>query len=258
MKININDFTFLIPIRVDSIIRIENLLMSIRYLLQNFETNIIVLEAADYNNKILQKLLDKRVKYTFIEDKDPIFFRTKYLNMMTLTSITPFVGIWDTDVIIHKDQIIDSILKLREGFEIAYPYDGHFYDTSDIIRELYFKKREINILIKNKAKMEMIYGDQMKGGAMFVNKKAYIEAGMENEKFYGWGPEDFERYERWKILEYNIYRSNGCLFHLTHSRGTNSTFRSFYQMINTNRELIKTLNSSKTEILTHFAPKQDV
>lgn len=258
MKMDIKDLTFLIPVRVDSIIRIENLLMSVKCILQNFETNIMVLEASDYENGILRKLLDKRVQYMFVEDKDSVFYRTKYLNIMTRKSATPFVGIWDTDVIIPKEQIIDSIEKLREGYEIAYPYDGHFYDTSDIIRELYFRKKHISVLLKNKDKMELIYGNKMKGGAMFVNKRAYMEAGMENEKFYGWGSEDFERYERWKILEYNIYCSNGCLFHLTHSRGNNSTFRSFYQMVNTNGELLKTRNSSKTEIKKHFAIMQDV
>ena len=248
MKTDIKDFTFLIPIRIDSIIRMENILMSISYLLQNFDTNIIVLEAADYNNRVLSKLLDKRVQYMFIEDKDPVFYRTKYLNIMTLKSATSFLGIWDADVIIPKQQIIDSILKLREGYEIAYPYDGQFYDTSDIIREYYFRKKSINTLIKNKGKMSMIYGGYAKGGAMFVNKLAYMQAGMENENFYGWGPEDWERHERWQVLDYKIHCSNGCLFHLTHYRGANSTFRSTKQRLNTNRELQITKNSSKEEI----------
>jgi len=36
---------------------------------------------------------------------------------------------------------------------------------------------------------------------------SYIKAGMVNEKFYGWGPEDFELYERLKILGLKIHRS---------------------------------------------------
>jgi len=97
--------------------------------------------------------------------------------------------------------------------------------------------------------MSLIYGIDMKGGAMFVNKEAYIKAGMENEKFYGWGPEDWERFERWKILNLKIYQSKGPLFHLTHSRGSNSTFRSTEQSINTHKELSLTRFSSKSELL---------
>jgi len=249
MKTDIKDMTFLIPIRVDSIVRLENLILSVQTLQKNFNTHITVLEAANYSNGIIAKMLGIQVEYLFVEDKDPVFYRTKYLNIMTRQSFTPYVGIWDADVIIPKEQILDSIEKLRQGVEIAYPYDGHFYDTSNVIRELYTQNKSIKFLERNKDKMSLIYGSNMKGGAMFVNREAYIKAGMENERFYGWGPEDFERYERWKILDLKIYRSEGPLFHLTHSRGSNSTFRSMEQSINTNKELSITRFSSKVELL---------
>jgi len=249
MKYPLKDLTFLIPLRADSIIRIENMLMSIRYLLKHFDTNIYILHSSAYENGILHRILDKSIRYSFIEDYDTIFYRTKYLNQMTLSASTPFVAIWDTDVIIDKNQIIDGIIKLREGYDIVYPYDGHFYDTTDIIRELFLKTRDVKVLSKNKAKMGLIYGTDMKGGAMFVNRDSYIKAGMENENFYGWGPEDFERYERWKILNYKVYQSPGCLYHLTHSRSNNSTFRSMEQMKDSNKERQLTSFSNKEEIL---------
>jgi hypothetical protein len=162
------------------------------------------------------------------------------------------VGIWDTDVIIPHEQITDAANKLREGYEIAYPYDGRFYDTTDIVRELYLKTESIKTLIKNQPKMVAIYGDQMKGGAMLVNRTAYIAAGMENENFYGWGPEDFERAERWKIAGYRIYQSKGVLYHLTHHRGSNSVFRSMEQRKNTNKELRRTLMSNREDLELNF------
>ena len=42
------------------------------------------------------------------------------------------------------------------------------------------------------------------GGAFLVNRVSYMEAGMENERFYGWGPEDVERVVRWDTLGYQI------------------------------------------------------
>jgi predicted glycosyltransferase involved in capsule biosynthesis len=252
MKIDIKDFTFLIPVRFDSIIRLENALASIRYLLQNFETNILVIEAANYENGILRKLLDKRVGYIFIEDKDEIFYKTKYVNMLALNSTTPYIGIWDADVIIPKHQIYDTIVKLREGYEIGYPYDGKFYDTSEIIREFYLREMKIDILTKNENKMKLIYGDQMMGGAVFVNKKAFIIAGMENERYYGWGSEDSDRHERWKIFRYNIYRSSGCLFHLTHPRGINSKTRSIEYGRKASAEWLRTIGSSIQELKNNF------
>jgi len=249
MRINLEDVTFLIPIRIDSIVRLENLIMGVSYLLKSFHTNITVLEASNYENGVVRKLLGRSVDYMFVEDKDPVFYRTKYLNVMTERAKTSFIGIWDSDVVIPKCQIIDAVNNLRMGIEIGFPYDGDFRDTTEVVREYYFNNREINFLLRNKRKMPQIYGAEAKGGAILVNKVAYIIAGKENERYYGWGPEDYDRYERWKAFGYNIYRSSGCLFHLTHPRGGNSSFRSTKQADNTSRELFITQVSSKEEIL---------
>ena len=80
IKADISDMTFLIPVRIDSIVRIENLILSVQSLIRNFNTNITVLEASNYPNGIVQKMLGNKVEYLFIEDKDPVFYRTKYLN----------------------------------------------------------------------------------------------------------------------------------------------------------------------------------
>jgi len=115
MKADIEDFTFIIPVRLDSVTRLENLIFSVRNLLKEFHTHIIILEASNYQNKFIKKLLNnKNVDYFFNEDKDPIFYRTKYLNVMTRKCQTPFLGIWDSDVIINKKQILDSIERLRD------------------------------------------------------------------------------------------------------------------------------------------------
>ena len=249
MKTDIKDMTFLIPVRLDSVVRLENLFLSVQSLLRNFETHIMVLEATSYPNGIIQKILGKKIEFIFLEDKDDVFYKTKYLNIMTRKACTPYIGIWDADVIIPKEQIIDSIEKLRQGFDVAYPFDGHFYDTSFVIRELYAQNKNIQFLLRNKDKMSLIYGDKMVGGAVFIHRDAYIKAGMMNEKFYGWGPEDYELYERLKILGLKIHRSEGSLFHLTHSRGINSFFRSQEQNKNTNKERNTTKLSSKTELL---------
>lgn len=50
MKNNLMDVTFLITVRIDSIIRLENLLMTTRFLLRYFDCKIIVLETAPYEN----------------------------------------------------------------------------------------------------------------------------------------------------------------------------------------------------------------
>ncbi len=250
MRTNLEDLTFLIPVRLDSIVRLENLIAVIKYIRHSFKTNIMVLEAAPNNNRIIERLLDRKVEYYYIEDKDPIFYRTMYLNKMVGMSSTPFLAIWDTDVLVHKKQILAAIDSLRsEHYEIAYPYDGSFLDTSYIIRDLFLKKSSISVLMRNKSKMYPIYGTLMFGGAFMVNKCKYIQAGMENERFYGWGNEDYERFERFRVLRYNIFRSKGSLFHLTHPRNIhNSKFRSQKERMKSRAILATVRSCSEDEV----------
>lgn len=67
----------------------------------------------------------------------------------------------------------------------------------------------------------MPYGNSMGGGALFITSEAFIQSGREDERFYGWGPEDWNRVEKWKVLGYRTYRPKGPLFHLSHPRDVN-------------------------------------
>lgn len=159
---------------------------------------------------------------------------------MTLNTKTPYIGVWDADIVLTKKQIIEAVESIRDGFEVAYPYNGLCFDTSSIIRELFIVKKKIHFLSINQNKMQVYHNQNLKGGAMFVNKEAYLQAGMENENFYGWGDEDFERYERWKIMGYKIYRSEGCMYHLSHPKNTNSFFHSEEYLHHSKKELFNT------------------
>lgn len=226
MKINLKDTTFVIPIRIDSIIRLENFMLTLDNLESNFDTNIIIVEASPYNSKIIESLIQQNIRYQFHEDHDPIFYRTRYLNLASSQVVTDIIGIWDADVVIEPAQIVEAVERIREQkCEVAYPYDGNFLDISYILRSHFYINRDIEFLKKNQSKMRLLYSSaetaDAVGGAFLVSTKKYLAAGAENELFYGWGPEDGERYQRWVKLGYTIFRSRGCLFHLSHPRDIN-------------------------------------
>jgi len=249
MKINLHDVTFLIPVRIDSIIRLENLILVTEFLSDNFSTNVNVLEAAGYDNNLVKQLLPKDVKVNWVKDFDPIFHRTRYINELIHGCETDIVGIWDADVIIPKEQIVQSIELLRNrDAHFVHPYKDAFLDTSDIVRESFFKSRDVNALKFHSKKMKALYGPQPVGGAYFANRKAYFDAGLENEYFYGWGIEDGERINRWLILGYIHKRLEGNLFHLTHPRGSNSAFHSQRQILLKKNELNRIHSMSKKEL----------
>jgi predicted glycosyltransferase involved in capsule biosynthesis len=206
---------------------VENLMAVVSYINMNFATSIHLLEASSYNNGILAMLLPKNVHITFIEDHDPVFHRTYYINKLLEQAKTPVVAVWDADVLVARDQVEKAVSLIRQNeAQFVLPFSGRFLNTSMLVREMYFKQKEISILQENEDKMERLYGDDPVGGGFFANRKAYTESGMENEYFYGWGHEDGERVNRWNILGYRFQKIDGCLYHLSHHRSINSRYHS--------------------------------
>lgn len=113
-KTDLTDVTFLFSQRMESIDRMENLLELVDFLTKHFDTHLHVLETATHNNKLLERLLPKEVKYKFEEDFDPIFHRTHYTNKMVRAATTPIVSLWDSDVLVAKEQIIAAVNLIRE------------------------------------------------------------------------------------------------------------------------------------------------
>ena len=246
---DLTDVTFLIPTRLDSIDRLVNLQAVIKFLQESFITNIHILEADSYNSKLIDTVIPTGIKTTFIKDYDPVFFRTSYINQMVRACETPFLSVWDTDVITPPKQILKCVDLLRSGnANFAYPYKKRFLDTSKIIRDLFLESNDWQVLDKHQNKMKQMYVPNPVGGAFFANREAYIESGIENTTFYGWGIEDGERINRWIGLGYKFKQVQGNIYHLTHARGLNSTFQSKTQRAIKKLELERIRNLSKEEL----------
>lgn len=215
-KIDLTDVTFLIPVRIDSPERLENLKLTVQFLNSYLDTSVLALEA-DLKEQVQ---IPEGVRKWFVKDHDPVFHRTRYLNQMTRQVTSPYLAIWDADVIGIPSQLEAAVNLLREGkADMVFPYEKYFYAVPKLFKELYVNNNyRLDILEKGKEYMGYMPGDWPVGGAFLVNRQAYMEAGMENEHFYGWGPEDAERVVRWDTLGYRIKRVDGPLFHLPHPR----------------------------------------
>ena len=238
-KLRLDNVTIVIPCRLDSIVRLENIIIATSYLLKEFNVNIIVTEADTYNNLILQKLLPQGVKYQFCYDEDPIYFRTHYINMICSELQTGIVGIWDADVLVPSSQIIKAVeLLSNDEADFVYPYEKYALDTSPILRKMFLQNPKIEFLERNMKKMKEMYPPNPVGGAFMANLESYKESGLENESFYGWGLQDGERFYRWGNMGYRIKRVPGPLFHLSHPRGQNSNFHDVDQPFMKKKEVI--------------------
>ena len=235
---NLKDVTFVVPLRIDSTERKENIDTLIRYTFNHFETNFIVLEA-DSERRYFHKAEPKGFRYEFIEDKNEVFHRTKWINRLISMSGTPVVAVWDADAISPPEQITDAVNKIRSDKAVlGFPYDGRFYSCDRISSEVFKILLNIEILLGRFPVMKLMHGYHSVGGAFIIHKKKYLEAGGENENFFGWGPEDTERVKRLEILELPIYYSPGTLFHLWHSGSEKNSFANTEFLVSVYKELL--------------------
>lgn len=242
-----SELTIVIPVRMDSKEREENLRAILPYLISYTYATILVMEV-DEEQKFFLKNTDKRIKYYFKKDTDVIFHYTRYRNELLIRSETNIVAIWDADVFLTVSQLKAGIEWVKKGVTMCIPYDGRaFYlspeDSINARKNLY---RYINNC--EEESLIPLLGRSSVGGVFIINKQRYLQAGGENENIYGWGPEDAERVKRMEILEEPVERVSGPLFHLYHPRGINSTFGYDERDRNNVNELIKVCRMSTEEL----------
>lgn len=218
---NYSDLTILIPIRIDSSDRLRNLHVLTDNLKKLDCVHIIILEADSQSR--MEPI--EGVQQIFVEDHNPLFYRTHYINVLCSMARSKYIGIWDSDVIVCQEQMEQAMTMLRtDKADMVYPFDGRCYHVDGEILHKYISIKDDKILTSDINNLYCIYGIHTSGGAFLVNRNAYIEAGGDNEKFKGWGPEDLERFKRWEVRGYRVLRTEGAIFHLHHYRGENSRY----------------------------------
>jgi len=239
-KPDLSDFTFLIPLRIDSETRKENADTVIRFILRHFKTNFIVLEG-DIVQKSNPGLNKKNFYYKYLKDRRKLFYKTWYIQKLIEMADTPYVAVWDADVIAPYDQIMKSAEVLRSGGSLlSIPYDGRVHKCDELLSDIFRRTPGIEILMKLMPALPLMYGYNSPGGAFMTDRDKYLELGGENLSFKSWGPEDTERIKRFEVLNLTVHRCEGPLFHLWHPRGQNSWYADRNEEIYNRRELIKT------------------
>lgn len=231
-----------IPLRIESAEREANLHCVLQYLLQSPFVHIDLLEAD--REQHFHFAPHERIHYRFIYDEESVFYRTHYLNLLLKEAAHPIVGVWDADVLIPETQVMSAVWHIQEGYTLYFPYNGDFRfigkERSKAIRQ------DINLLLPQDGQRFM--GRPSVGGAFLVNRDKYLQAGGENEGFYGWGPEDAERVKRLEILELPVGRTEGALYHLHHERKPDRNIDNRSKALYNQKVLLNTCKMDKTEL----------
>ena len=246
-----NNLTFVMPTRIDSDIRKRNLLYVTRRL-SAIGSKIIILEA-DKQAKLSNEDIDiPNVEYHFIEDGNPCFFRTHYINMLLRMATTDVVSVWDADIVTSYEQIDEAYRYImEEDYTLTYPYCGEYVllqneDSANLISTS-------NLKCLDDRKIKSLYARPFFGGAFFVNRERYLSLGGENENFTGWGPEDVERQKRVEIMGYEFrWTGKGKAYHLNHPRSKNSNFFSKRHKCKMENELVKVCSMDKVELTEYI------
>lgn len=227
--IDLSDVTFTIPVKIEHTDRYENLATNLLYLDEHFKTNVIIYEQDSESRFSAHSglFMNLNVESHFQKITDS-FERTRLLNDMAHMATTPIIVNWDTDVFIHPQQILDAVNLIRENrADGVYPYDGRFYRCSRNWERMLQNKMDVSIF-KNVEWPEHQETVMSFGGAVIWNKHKFLEGGGENQYMIHYGPEDFERYERFTKLGYRIERIGGPLYHLDHYADENGSLGHAY------------------------------
>jgi hypothetical protein len=241
--IDLSDVTFLIPVKLDSQDRENNLNLAIDYLNHHFVTNIVV---GDESPTADLAYINTKCKYLHYHSDLPHTHKTKLLNQIAKTIETPIVAIWDTDALVAIDSIITSCNVLRSNkLDSVYPYNGIFEDLpqsfhQQVIENQYdLSSLPAGAFVPNQ-------GNSV-GGAVFFQQSVFRAGGMMNEHFKSYGWEDNELLERFYKLGYRIGRVNGVLVHLCHYRGENSSVKNTFAAQN-KQELRRVKQMTKAQV----------
>lgn len=263
MKIDLSEATFIIPIRIESQDRLRNVITTTAFLIDNFDTKIIIKEV-DSESVFIRDVvpvlkdfydIDTHIFHIFEKSSEPLFHRQKVLNEMIAEAKTEIVVNYDCDVLLPLDSYHEAYQSiLHHTHDVIYPYGQGMYQyqvraTDEIVSD-FLQTRNYEILNRHSNLHTSDFG-----WVQFFNRQVYIDGGMENENFKAYAPEDKERFYRFTTLDYNVGRINDYVYHLEHARGENSWFSNPHMISNMQEwEKIQTMNK---EQLKEYYSQQD-
>lgn len=236
--------------------RLQNLKSAISLYANIPNVRFIILEAAPM--PILPNVFmpenKNKIFYIYINDSNPVFHRTKYINQMLRQVTTSTAVVLDADIIMSTESLSAAIAS-HENVKatLSLPYDGRCFYVNQHCTEFFHKYPSINTLEFIKHNLTLMNGFKTVGGIYIISVKQYMQAGMENEHFSGWGPEDVERIHRLEILGHAVNRWPGAIYHLYHPRLNNSKFYNDNLAFKGKKELCYICSMTRLQLLQYIS-----
>ena len=262
--IDLKDTTFIIPVRIESDDRLRNVITVCCFLLENFDTKVIIKEVD--KDPVFEGLAFPQIS-EYVEDSiknlthiyevpdDSVFYRMRYLNEMLAMVETDVVANYDSDVLLPIDTYVKAQEMCKGEYDLVYPYGQGMWQ-----KQIFADDNLVSDFLSNDCKFDILERqskdyDAQSGHVQFFKRESYIKGGMENENFKAWGPEDEEKHYRFPKLGYNIGRIFDWVYHLEHSRGDDSERTNIY--FRDNLKLMEDIRSLSVEELRNYYNTQE-
>ena len=131
MKVDLKDTTFIIPVKIESHDRMRNVITILCFLLDNFDTKVILKEVdtqSVFKSEVLPQIEGyvedsiKNLTHVFEKSDDPVFYRMRYLNEMLAMCDTKVVANYDCDVLLPTSSYLMSQEMILNGCDLVYSY----------------------------------------------------------------------------------------------------------------------------------------
>ncbi|MCK9152230.1 galactosyltransferase-related protein [Methanobacterium alcaliphilum] len=212
---NYSNLTVIIPYRkTTDKQREENVEITLNYLSKLGIKNLVISEHSDFSAEndlnAYENLFDS-FRVIFSNSNGESFNRSLAANKGALYSKTPYICIHDMDCLAEKINLEKSLNLLDEGFEIVFPFNRRIKDIEN--KSEFTKSYDFNAVDSIEQKRDL-----NDGCIVFWNKQSFIEVGMLNEYFKGWGGEDNEIMIRADLLNIKQIRIDEIVYHLYHDQ----------------------------------------
>lgn len=137
--------------------------------------------------------IKKSINYYFEQSSEELFRRTCINNQLINACETPIAVLYDTDVVISPQQLLESVNMIRQQkTSFALPYDGRFVQVDRYHRKLFSRLLDPGLLMESLLALAVDTYLSL-GGCFVFDRAVYRRCGMENEGIEGWGHDDEER-----------------------------------------------------------------
>jgi hypothetical protein len=220
----LEDVCFLLPFSLDCRQRLDNLHAVTTWLGHHFDGPIFI---GGHDLDDIGPLPAENVKLVPVRRRPDgrwrgAEVRNALADVAQRTTNPSIVALWDVDVWCSPSQVVGAAETLRKHeADFVYPYDGRFVHVDGKgaapLRDC--TRRAAGTFDPPKAEhLGPVHSDDSVGGAVLFDAETYRNGGRDNDSLSDWGPDDRERFHRFRDMGFRCARVDGPLFHLDHDR----------------------------------------